>query len=517
MIVDAVTSSITTITDASGTNATRSTSSFTLPSNSFIVLPIANYFYNHISGDAVYTINGGSEVSFGAPILNQGASNDKIAFFVTRVVTGGTCIVSLKNCQYDMCPPIVLTGKSTFKVSFAAEKSPSSIAESPPASGDYPVESNGLEPTFNTAIPASVTPVSSSKIAIAVMTHGPDSGTPTITAGGTWTVRAQVDDYDSAHQPGLVAYQQISDNDPVIFDVIVNQSFRYTVGVIIIEDTPEIYMVMGAGSENPTEIEGWFGHDGKGGEDSIARVTFDPPVPAGEVVIPITVYGANPTTSLVSDDGGNTWSLVKQEAYNSESGDGNGGSVSLFRATITSLMSVFTYDATGLAGGANGRYGQLGAYVFENPDTVNGFETLIPVSDAQQVVSSVSPGSLPPLTNLTFWIFLGANRGHTENLKPYVKPSGYTIAKLIHSEIDEDGGESAVHDSITQSGWWFGKLTEDYTTEAPVFEFTGGTTFEVRSLLMGFNILGGSPSGGGGGLVLGVFKSKVFSSLVFRR
>jgi hypothetical protein len=515
--VNAITTSITRITDTSGSNATRSTSSFTLPSNVLIVLPISNYNYNHVSGDAVYTINGGSEVSFGAPIVNQGSTNDKIAFFAAYVVTGGTCIISLKNCQYDLCPPIVLDCKSQYRISFAAVVEQLFITENPASSGIYPVVSNPVSPVFNTEIPANITPEHSSKVAIAVMTHGPDSGVPTITPGGTWTISQNEQDYDGAFQPGLMIYKQVPDNNPVTADIQVNQSFRHTLGLIVVEDTPEIYMVMGFGSENTTEVEGWFGHDGKGGEDSIARIIFNPPLVANtEAVIGMTVFGANPTTSIISDDGGNTWVMDGQEAYNSESGDGNGGSVTLFRSTLTSPMSVFTYDATGLAGGANGRYGQLGAYVFEKPDTVNGVKTLTPVSDAQFSANAVTPGSLAPDFDLTFWIFLGANRGHTENLKPYVKPSGYTTAKLIHSGIDGDGAESAVHDSITQSGWWFGKLAANLDTESPVFEFTGAATAEVRSMLMGYNILGGA-AGGGGDYVLGVLRSKVFSSRVLGR
>lgn len=496
MIVDAVTSTVTTITDTTGSAATRSTSAFTLPNNSFIVLPIANYSINHATGDAVYTIGGGAEISFGAPILNQGSTNDKLAFFVTRVVTGGTCVISIKNCSYDMCPPIILTGDAHYKVTFTTAVDQASITENPASSGQFPVASNGLTPSWNTEIPANVTPISSSKVAIAILTHGPDTGVPTITPGGTWTTRDSVTDYDGSFQPATIIYKQVPDNNAVVADIIINQSFRYTLTQIIIEDAPEIYFVPGYGSENSAEKECWFGHDGKGGPDDFARIDFDPPIPTGYgVVVPQSTFGGDPTIDMWSDSGGNTWTLQPgQVAYNSSGGDGNGGSLSVVTSVLTNPMSQFEYDASGKPAAANFKYGQLGAYVIKNPGT--GFRTITPVTNTQFVASNIAPGSSTPDYSLTFWIFLGNNRGHTENLKPYTKPSGYTIAHLIHPGIDGDGAESAVHNSITQSGWWFGKLVTGFSAETPSFIFNGGNTAEARSMLIGFNILGGSPPAG---------------------
>lgn len=488
MIVDAITSSITTITDTTGTAQTRSTSPFTLPNNCFIVLPDVHYANGHASGDAVYTINGGSEVSFGAPLFNQGSTNDKVCFFVARVVTGGTCIISMKNCSYDMCPPIVLTGDAHYKVTFTTAVDQPSISENPPASGNFPVSSNALAPVWNTEIPANVTAISSSKVAIAAMTHGPDTGVPVINASGSWTVRAQADDYDGLFQPGLIMYKQLSDNTAGTADITFNQSIRYTITQIIIEDAPEIYLVMGAGSENPTEIEGWFGHDGKGGPDDQANIVFDPPVPANYGVIPgLSVFGHDLTLGQCSDSGGNTWAIKQQVAYNSESGDGNGASLTALHSILTSPMSNFNYNATALAPGANGRYGQLWAYVFKNPHPTD-FVGVAAVFDTLQVAQNITPGSGNPNRNKTFWMFKGNNRGHTENLKPYTKPSGYTIPKLVHPMIDADGAESAVHDSITQSGWTFGKLVSGFTAENPTFRFDGASTFEARCMLIGVNL-----------------------------
>jgi hypothetical protein len=248
---------------------------------------------------------------------------------------------------------------------------------------------------------------------------------------------------------------------------------------------PLVYMVMGG-----TETEGWFGHEGKGGADSTASITFPEPVPAGAaIVVPMSCYQFNPTLTEVSDDGGNTWVIDVQEACAIGGGE-VGASVTLFRSILTNPCSVFAYDATALPAGDAGRYGQLGAYVFSTPDTVNGFFTTTPASNTQGSTTTVAPGTVTPDTNRSFGVFTGDNRGHTTDLKPYVKPTGYTDASLIHSEIDGDGAESAVHNSTTQSGWWFGKYITTYTPETPTFGFataTGG----ALSVFAIYNILGG--------------------------
>jgi hypothetical protein len=248
--------------------------------------------------------------------------------------------------------------------------------------------------------------------------------------------------------------------------------------------TPLVYMVMGG-----TETEGWFGHEGKGGADSTATITFPEEVPAGAaIVVVLTCYQFNPTLSEISDDGGNTWTILQRAA--TIGGGSVDASVSQIRSVLTSPCNVFTYDATALPAGDAGRYGQIGAYVFSSPDTVNGFFTATAASNTQGSTSSVAPGTVTPDTDRSFVIFAGNNRGHTTDLKPYTKPSGYTDDSLIHSEIDGDGAESAVHNSTTQSGWWFGKSLTTYTPQTPTFGFsvaTGG----ALSLLAIYNIQGG--------------------------
>jgi hypothetical protein len=245
-----------------------------------------------------------------------------------------------------------------------------------------------------------------------------------------------------------------------------------------------VYLVMGG-----TEDEGWFGSEAKGGADSVATITFDPPVPTGAaIVVTLIVYQFNPTLSEISDDGGNTWTILQRAA--TIGGGSVEASVSQIRSVLTSPCSVFTYDATALPGGDAGRYGQLGAYVFSRPDTANGFFTVTPASNTQTTTSSVAPGTATPDTNRSFGLFAGNNRGHTTDLKPYTKPSGYTDAALIHSEIDGDGAESAVHNSTTQSGWWFGKFITTETAETPTFGFAT-TTGGALSVFAIYNLLGG--------------------------
>jgi hypothetical protein len=488
MIVDtATTALITRITNTSGSGS-QSTSGFTLPNNRIIVLPLARYLTNHASGDATYTINGGSPVSFGAPI-SQGTNNDRIDFFVTRVVSGGTCVITLDNCSYDMCPPIILDGKSQYRVSFATLSTAASITEDPPASGDYPVSSNGVSPVWNTEIPANITKIHSSKVAIGAFTHGPDSGTPVVTPGGTWTTLDSVTDYDGTFQPGTFVYKQVPDNSAVTADFIIDQSFRYTLSCIIVEDTPTIYMVMG-GRVNT----GYFGSD-TFGEESIGDVDFDPPLQPNTSYSPcLSLYGHTPDISLFSDNGGNTPTIKAQLAHDSEGGDTQGGSWTVLTVPVTTATSQFKYDGTSLTAGARGRYGQIGALVVETPDTSVGFQTITPVMDTFFTTQTITPGSSIPVISETVWGFYNNNRNHTDQLKPYTKPSGYTVDKLVHSEIDGDGPFSAIHDSDTQSGCWEFKYVTGFTTESPSWTYggTAGLPAEARCMLVGFNIDGGT-------------------------
>lgn len=480
--VNAVTSSIAAITDATGTNATRSTAGFTLAAGSTLVLPGWNYNSLRANGDAVYTINGGSEISFGAPIFahTRTGNSDRMYAFVARNTTGGTCVISLKNCQYDVAPPIVLDAKANCKILFA------SAAE---GNGTTAL-SNSVTPLWPTAIPGSITPISSSAVAIGLMTHNVDTGTPTLSAGLGWTLRHKQQDYDGAHQPGLCQYIQMTNASPITSGPTIDQSLNWLAGLLIIEDTPEIYLVMGG-----TVGTGYFGDEGSGGADSIDDIVFPTEVLVGQGVSPqYSIYGYDPVTARISDSSSNTWDIKGQIGY----GGGVGASLTAFGSILTTAIPAgghVRYDATSLPAGDNGRYGQSWAFVIENPDTVNGWVTSTVVTRSQTNTTSVDPGGVTPFdpdTDFRFVAFLGNNRGHTTDLKPFTMPTGWTAA-ITHSQINGDGAHSAVHNSTTQSGWVFGFLQNtpgNYDSFAPTFGFNTATG-EAHSMLIGFNILGG--------------------------
>jgi hypothetical protein len=483
--VNAVTSSITAITDATGTNQTRSTAGFTIPAGATAVLPGWNYNSSRVSGDAVYTINGGSEISFGAPIFThvRTGNSDRMYAFVARNVSGGTCVISLKNCQYDVASPIIIDAKANCKILFGAKGEGNGTT----------ALSGSATPLWPTAIPGSITPLSSSAVAIGLMTHNTDSGVPTLSEGSGWTLRHKQQDYDGAHQPGLCQYIQMVDESAVASAPTISQALNWLAGLLIIEDTPEIYLVMGG-----TIATGYFGDEGGGGADSIDDIVFPTEVLVGQGVSPqYSIYGHDPSTSRISDTSSNTWDLSGQIGY----GGGVGASLTAFSSILDTEIPAgghVRYDATALSAGDNGRYGQAWAYVIEKPDTVNGWITATVVTRSQTSTTSVDPGGVTPFepdTNFTFVSFLGNNRGHVtglggiDDLKPFTFPTGWN-ASITHTQINANGPHSAVHNSTTQSGWAFGFLLEDYADFAPTFGFSIATS-EAHSMLIGFNILGG--------------------------
>lgn len=472
-----LTSSIASIKDASGTNATRSTAGFTIPAGSAIVLPGWNYNSTRTTGDVTYTINGGSEVSFGAPLFAYArtGNSDRIYAFAVRNVPGGTCVINLKNCQYDVATPIILNAKANCLFRFSAKG-----------------EGNGTTATSGSLTPywpvatGSVGYWDTASVAIGAMTHNVDTGTPTLTEGSGWTLRDKQQDYDGANQPGLSHFIQLANSSSIASAPTISQTLNWLAAMVFVEDPPIIYLVSGG-----TTGACWFGSEADGGADSVDTINFPVPVLANQGIIPVlSNFAHDPSTSRISDSGGHTWNLGVQSPHI----DGVQGSFTTFHIVTTTAVNTVTYDATALSAGDAGRFGQFGAFVVETPDTVNGFFTATPVHAEQSNVSTVNPGSLTPATTLYLLIFGGNNRGHTSDLKPYTFPSGYELA-LTHPGINGDGAYSAVHNSTTQSGWWFGFVQTATTAQNKTFGFSA-TTGGARSILAAYNILGGDPAGG---------------------
>lgn len=475
-----LTSSIASIKDASGTNATRSTAGFTIPAGSAIVLPGWNYNSTRTSGDVTYTINGGSEISFGAPLFaySRTGNSDRIYAFAVRNVSGGTCVINLKNCQYDVATPVILNAKANclFRGSAKGEGNGTTAT------------SGSLTPYWPVAT-GSVGYWDTASVAIGCMTHNVDTGTPTLTEGSGWTLLDKQQDYDGANQPGLSHFFHLANSSSIASAPTISQALNWLAAMVFVEDPPIIYLVSGG-----TTGACWFGSEADGGADSVDVINFPVPVLANQGIIPVlSNFAHDPSTSRISDDGGHTWTLGVQSPHV----DGVQGSFTTFHVVTTTPVNTVTFDATALTAGDAGRYGQFGAFVVETPDTVNGFFTATPVHAEQTNVTTVNPGNLTPTTNLYLLIFGGNNRGHTTGvgaLKPFTFPAGYELT-LTHPGINGDGAYSAVHNSTTQSGWWFGFVETSTSSQNKTFGFdnnTGG----ARSILAAYNILGGDPAGG---------------------
>jgi hypothetical protein len=453
------------------------------------------FVFGYNEPPATDTIEDSVNGSWGAPILSFSSTlnpDDRVACFVKKNSGAGTPTLTMHipSSRYYMCCPYVL------------DADPNCYIQASTIADDFGTDADTT----------SITPRwGYSAVAIAGLTH--NSGNPDFTPDAGWTLGEFMRDWSSApYQPGACQHRTYSSTSALSAGMTLTAAVQWLFGMVLVEDPPPVYRVQGGG--NPAKPKGYFGHEGEGGADHIATIVFNPPLKAGMgVVIPISNFQRNTLAADITDDGGNTWTRDAHDTFNSNSGDGVGASISTISSVLTSDLTTITY-ADGGSGDAGG-YGQLGAYVVNKPDTVNGFFGGAS-TNSQKTVSSVTPGTVTPPTNLGFFIFCGNNRGHTEDLKPYTKPSGYTDAALNHSEIDADGAESAVHNSTTQSGWWFGKAHSSYTAETPTFGFSA-VTGEARSIIAVYNILGGVVDPGGGeGSYSTVFDSKVFSSGIFR-
>jgi hypothetical protein len=265
---------------------------------------------------------------------------------------------------------------------------------------------------------------------------------------------------------------------------------------------PDVYRVMGG-----DDGRGWFGNDAFGGRITAPVVkTFPSVIPAGAgLVVFQSLYNFTPSdASLFALTGAsNTLTLTPGAQRAHDAAGSNDGSVTFYHAVLANDCTSCTFDASSLPAGDDGRYGHLVFYVVKNPDTVNGFFTGTPVTNTQTTTTTINPGTITLPTNKTLELFGFTNRGHTEDLLPLsISPAVFPVDlqhTKLHVVTDSPNDFGSVHNSITQSGSVIGYVNESGGTHTPSVTFTGSspTTAAAHSVLVAYNILGGSvPSAG---------------------
>jgi hypothetical protein len=251
-----------------------------------------------------------------------------------------------------------------------------------------------------------------------------------------------------------------------------------------------------------TDGRGFYGNQALGGAISAPVVTtFPVPIPAGAgLVVYQSTYDYTPSNAalLTLSGSGNalTLSAGAQTAHNATGGNDN--SVSFFHAVLASDCTSCTYDASSLAPGDTGRYGQMVFYVVRDPDTVNGFYTCTPVTNSQTSTTSVNPGTLTLPTTDCLELFGAATRGHADDLLPVIESPDEWDDDLKHTYFDtivglSPGYPAAFMNSVISSGPVAGRRKTGGGTSTPVWTFTGPnpTTASAHSVHVAYNILNG--------------------------
>jgi len=251
-----------------------------------------------------------------------------------------------------------------------------------------------------------------------------------------------------------------------------------------------------------TTDEGYFGNENTGGAVNSVTTTFDVPIPAGYgLIVYQSLYNYTPSDASLwlLTGSGNTLAKTTgaQTAHNAAGSNDN--SVTFYHCILASDCSSATYDATALAAGDTGRYGQIVFYVVKNPDTVNGFYTCTPVTNTQTTTTSVNPGTLTLPTDDCLELFGAATRGHSNDLLPVAESPDEWPDALKHAYFDDASGSypGAFQNSIIASGPVAGRRNTNGGTSTPVWTFTGSgpSTGSAHSVLVAYNILGGTAGG----------------------
>lgn len=490
-----------------GGSGNQSSDAKSISAGQHIVVVVWNYSTVPTSGSITYNKDGGGAVSAGAPIQvrSRSGTNDRGAAFIIRAPGAGSYVINSVSLPYVGLSAHVFNAKANFW-----------IRTSDGAAGE------GSGTTFTSG---SVTPRFESSVAYGYWTHNTDGGgTSAMTVPGGWTLAVgpntnshKAEDYDGASQPGGCAYRNLTDTTPLTFAPTCANSTGYLSLLVVISEPDTEYVIMGGTTvtaASPTN-QGWFGRESAGGSDGTDRVTFaqdvtstangvrtiGAPVLAGQLLMPVMgLFGGDAEEADFTLDGASNEILKDVQAA---WGSGNPASATCFSSLLEEDCDYIEY--TGPGSGDNKRYGQFGCFVSERPDPL----TYRSVTGVARVVNTgsatIDPGGVTPLvpdTDLCFVIFVGTNQGHSGDFLPLVYDDVNFLAKLCHSQLNEDEGvpdsntTAATHNSDHNSGWWLGRVYTTGTPYAPTMTFQTDTGYS-RSVLMAYNLAGGSPIGGG--------------------
>lgn len=520
-----------TFANHTGGSGDKDTLPESLANNEHMLVAVWDYSTTPGTGNLVY-LKDGSATEVNLQLLRpytRAGNSDRAAFFLFRgnSSSAGSYVLRTKNLPYACISAIIFTAKPNFWV----KTTTNDLGAGEGTATGLNLVSPSLAPDYaDPALALNAPPA----LAFGLMTHNidgsavpSDSALDADTAGG-WTLVHKQEDYDGASQPGATQYKSLTSTSAITsrFQIAV-ATVAYLSQLAIVVDPPEVYRLMGG-----TQGTGWFGNDNAGGADSSDTLVHPTFVPVNQLVVyGSSLYNHTPTAAeLISDDGSNAWVKRTGVAHN-DLGAHNDGSWTFYDSLLSSPLTSITINTSSVLGD-NAKWGQAMAWVIENPDTVNGYATAIPIIRSQTDATVIDPtngGSnplLPPTTlGLALWGI--TNRGHTEDFLPIVISDARFSELLHHTQlhvITNLGSTPPVygsfHNSYTQSGSGLGAVISDGLPISPTIDFNGpvGLSARTHSVLMFYNILGGTPVGGGGGGGLGdIFHGTVFGRRAIRR
>jgi hypothetical protein len=469
--------------NTSGSGDTDTVGTKTLTAGQHVLVTVWNFSTTPVSGSVVYIKDGGAEVSLGTPLqsVDRTGTSDAIASFFLRSAAAGDYVLRAKNLPYVHISGIVIDAQPNCWIRVGTN----------------------AEGTGTTFTSSAVVPYWGESIAIGYCTHNADGANPnSLTQGGSWTLVHKQEDYDGDSQPGLLQYlDNISGTSSVTATTTSSESTAWCQLIVVISEPPDVYMIMGGATGL-----GYFGRESAGGADNDHFTDFlFGGIPADQAIaVGMSLYDYEPSDASLLTLNGSGNSLVKTAGVTD--GAGNDGSFTWFHTPtpLASACTRCTFDATALAGGDAGRYGQIGYLIMRYPDTVNGIYTGTAVTNVQTDTTTINPGLLSLATTKGVRAAGGTVRGHADDNAPVTTAPNEFLTYLRHSEwevaVQAPAGFSCWQNSDIQSGWFGAEEYEDEETWD--LEITlSASTGTSRSVAVSYNTMGGSVPGGGGVLL----------------
>lgn len=479
----------------------KSTAAKSISAGQHIVVLVFNYDELPAAGSITYNKDGGGAVSMGAPVQvrSRTGNSDRAAAFILRNPGAGSYVINSLALDYLGLSAHVFNAKVNFWIQVSSA-----------AAGE------GTGTTFTSG---TVTPRFESSVAFGYWTHNTDSGTSAMTAASGWTIPAgpntvlhKQEDYDGASQPGGCQYKNLTGRSAVSSAPTCANSTAYLSLLVVISEPDTEYVIAGG-----TDGRAFFGNDALGGRIT-APVVLDftqpeagciaGPIPAGQgIVIYQSRYNQTPSDAAEwsAAGSGNTplFASNAQRAHNSVGSNDN--SVNYFYFVTASACGSVTYDASGLAAGDDGRYGQIVIHVTERPDTTNGFYTATGATNTQTSTAVVNFPTFAYPTSLC-WLMKGTGtRNHADQLCPTDQSPTTAPAALTHPYFDNIPQPTADYPSgfqnstIASGACTSEVITGGGTASGHTWTFTGPSpsTGSVGSVITAFNLQGGDPPSAG--------------------